>query len=244
MSGAPAMKATLDPVPAPDIPDILRRMPLLSGFRDDELRRLERGCHLVVGDRGQVLFRKGDPCRGFYLVVAGQIKLAFSAADGHQKVVEILRPRQSFGEEVMFIDLPFVLMAQALTDCQLLFIGKKTLFAELDRTPVLARKLLSGLSFRLHHLICELENHRLRSGKERIISYLLCEEEQQKAQPAGYSTATLLLPTTKEIIASQLNMTQEHFSRMLHELNRDGLIEVQGRTIRIPDLARFRAALG
>ena len=238
------MKATHDPVSALDIPDMLRRMPLFSGFRDDELRRLERGCHLVACDRGQVLFRKGDPCQGFYLVVAGQVKLAFSAADGHQKVVEILRPGQSFGEAVMFIELPFVLMAQALTDCQLLFIGKKTLFAELDRTPGLARKLLSGLSFRLHHLICELENHTLRSGKERIISYLLCEEEQQEAQPAEHGLVTLRLPTTKETIASRLNMTQEHFSRVLHELDGDGLIEVQGRTIRIPDLARLRAALG
>jgi CRP-like cAMP-binding protein len=34
-------------------------------------------------------------------------------------------------------------------------------------------------------------------------------------------------------------MTPEHFSRILHELQSDGLIEVNGRSIRIPDLARL-----
>jgi CRP-like cAMP-binding protein len=35
-------------------------------------------------------------------------------------------------------------------------------------------------------------------------------------------------------------MTPEHFSRILHELGNDGVIEIQGRTVRIPDLARLR----
>lgn len=239
------MNATANVAPPPlNIPEMLSRMPLFSGFRDEELRRLVRGCRPVACARGQLLFRKGDPCQGFYQVVSGQIKLALGSADGHQKVVEILRPGQSFGEALMFIDQPYMLMAQALTDCRLLFIGKKALFAELDKTPGLSRQLLSGMSRQLHQLICELENHTLRTGKERIISYLLGEEEQQCPQPPASGPVALRLTTTKETIASRLNMTQEHFSRVLHELDGDGLIEVQGRTIRIPDLPRLRAALG
>jgi CRP-like cAMP-binding protein len=35
-------------------------------------------------------------------------------------------------------------------------------------------------------------------------------------------------------------MTPEHFSRILHELAAEGLIEVNGRSIRVPDIARLR----
>jgi CRP-like cAMP-binding protein len=35
-------------------------------------------------------------------------------------------------------------------------------------------------------------------------------------------------------------MTPEHFSRILHELAAAGLIEVNGRSIRVPDVARLR----
>ena len=52
---------------------------------------------------------------------------------------------------------------------------------------------------------------------------------------------TVTLPTNKGIIASRLNLTQEHFSRILHELTELGLIVVEGRKIHIPDIDRLRA---
>ena len=45
-------------------------------------------------------------------------------------------------------------------------------------------------------------------------------------------------------IASRLNLTQEHFSRILSELTGAGLIQVEGRTIHIPDIGRLRRSLG
>jgi CRP-like cAMP-binding protein len=45
------------------------------------------------------------------------------------------------------------------------------------------------------------------------------------------------------VIASRLNMTPEHFSRILHDLSSAGLIEVNGRAVRIPDLERLRAGV-
>jgi len=50
------------------------------------------------------------------------------------------------------------------------------------------------------------------------------------------------LPAAKAEIASQLNLTPEHFSRILHELAQAGLLQVQGRHITVPDPARLRAA--
>mgnify|MGYP000919088728 CR=1 FL=1 len=54
---------------------------------------------------------------------------------------------------------------------------------------------------------------------------------------------TVRLPTAKGTIASRLNLTQEHFSRILNELSTARLIEVEGRSIHIPDLERLRQSL-
>ena len=43
------------------------------------------------------------------------------------------------------------------------------------------------------------------------------------------------------MIASQLNLTHEHFSRLLRELVTEALIEVEGRRVRILDVGRLRA---
>lgn len=50
----------------------------------------------------------------------------------------------------------------------------------------------------------------------------------------------MTLPTNKGVIASRLNLTQEHFSRILHELSEKGLIVVDGRKIHIPDVEKLR----
>jgi len=240
------MRATLQTGKADTLPnsaaDILTRTPLFSDLPGDDLHRLAQGCRVEHYDRGNILFHKGDPCHGFHLVLDGQIKLAFVSAAGNQKVVEIIRPGQSFGEAVMFMQKPYVLMAQALTDCQLLFIAKDVIFQEIRKDPDFCLRLIAGLSLRLHHLIKDLEIYSLCSGRERIVGYLLGEMADDEETPLA-GRVEVCLPTHKGTIASRLNLTQEHFSRVLHELADDGLIKVEGRRIIIPDVANLRSSL-
>lgn len=220
----------------------LARTPLFASLKPDDLLRLAAACRLESYDKGNILFHKGDPCHGFHLMLVGQVKLAVLSPDGNQKVVEIIRPGQSFGEALMFMDRPYMLMAQALNDCKVLHIAKDAVFAELERDSGFSKKLMAGLSQRLHHLINDLETYSLRSGRERIIGYLLREEEMD-GNATLQGPVTVRLPTHKGTIASRLNLTQEHFSRILHELVSDGLLTVEGRLIHIPDIGKLRASL-
>jgi CRP/FNR family transcriptional regulator, dissimilatory nitrate respiration regulator len=149
-----------------------------------------------------------------------------------------VRPGQSFGEALMFLDKPYIVFAQALADTMLLHVAKHPVFEELGRDPLFARRMLSGLSRRLHGLVRDVEGYTLRSGEERLIGYLLGELGEEAAS----GPAEVNLAPGKSVIASRLNMTPEHFSRILHELAVQGLIEVNGRSVRIPDLARLRGA--
>ena len=97
--------------------------------------------------------------------------------------------------------------------------------------------MLSGLSRRLHGLVRDVEAYTLRSGQERVIGYLLADV----ADDLSGGVAEVHLTPGKSVIASRLNMTPEHFSRILHELGDSGLIEVNGPVVRIPDLERLRA---
>lgn len=220
-----------------NIEALLTHVPLFNGLAAEEVARVARGTREVHAARSDILFHKGDLSSGFHLIVYGQIKLAFTSPQGGEKVVEILGQGQSFGEAVMFMDKPYLVYAQALTDSLLLHISKSVIMDELARDPKLGRKMIAGLAMRLHHLITDVESYSLHSGRQRIIGYLLrehldCDEEQQ--------SITVTLPTNKGVIASRLNLTQEHFSRILHELSDKGLISVEGRKIHIADVEKLR----
>ena len=222
---------------------LLGQASLFNGLGCHEIARFARGVRELKAARGDILFHRGDTCHGFHLILSGQIKLAFTSAEGNEKVVDILHPGQSFGEAVMFMDKPYVVMAQALTDASLLHIGKQVFFDEMAGDPLFCRKIIAGLAQRLHQLMADVESYSLRSGRERIIGYLLREEERE-GDGVAVGRVSIRLPTSKGTIASRLNLTQEHFSRILHELTDSGLIEVEGRTIHIPDIGRLRMSLG
>jgi CRP-like cAMP-binding protein len=191
--------------------------------------------------RGDILFQKGDPTRGFYIVVYGQVKLLFITPNGDEKVIEIMGPGQSFGEALMFMEKPYIVTAHALVDSMLLHVSKEVVFEELDRDPKFARRMIAGLSRRLHHLISDVESYSLRSATQRVIGYLL-QPDHDDDEAHGRTMVTL--PASKSVIASRLNITPEHFSRILHELTEAQLIEVAGRTVRILDMEKLRTYEG
>lgn len=219
----------------------LANLPLFREVAPEELARIAAGTTEVHAARGEILFHKGDPCIGFHMVVYGHVKLAITSANGDEKVIELIGPGQSFGEALMFMEMPYVVYAQTLADTLLLHISKTVVFEEIERQPRFARRMIAGLSRRLHGLIGDLEAYSLHSGIQRVIGYLLRAEPDGEA--AGKS-AQLKLPTSKGIIASRLNLTPEHFSRILHELTAAKLIEVDGRTVTILDLDRLRVYEG
>jgi CRP-like cAMP-binding protein len=165
------------------------------------------------------------------------VKLAFISPQGADKVVEIIGPGMSFGEAVMFLESPHVVYAQTLADSLLLHVSKTVVFNELEHNAKFARKMLGGLSRRLHGIISDVEAYCMHSGAQRVIGYLLRDAEQAE----GNGRADVMLPTNKGVIASRLNLTPQHFSRILHELTEAGLVSVEGRTIHISDVERLRA---
>jgi CRP/FNR family transcriptional regulator, dissimilatory nitrate respiration regulator len=215
----------------------LKQLPLFSALTPAQVDTVAAAARERRLSKGEMLFQKGDPARGFFVVLTGQMKLALPSASGNEKVVEIIGPLQSFGEAVMFMDRPFPVFAQALADTHLLHIARDTVFQLIDTDPSFSRRMLAGVSMRLHSLIADVEAYSLRSSTQRVIGYLLQHSPDDDASSAS---AEIALPTSKHVIASRLNLTPETFSRILHELSESGLVRVQGRNIIVPDLRRLR----
>ena len=219
------------------IQSFLANVPLFKELAPDEIDRIAGLTRQVRALRAEILFHRGEEVNGFHVIVFGQVKLAFISARGDEKVVDVLGPGQSFGEAVMFMERPHVVTAEALTDSLLLHVQREAVFDELERDPRFARRMIAGLSRRLHQLMGDLETYSLHSGTQRVIGYLLRDSVDA---PGNETSLEVSLPATKGVIASRLSLTQEHFSRILHELAARGLIEVRGRSILVADVAALR----
>ena len=219
--------------PGPRVLELLAHAPIFRGLSREEIGRIAAGTTQLHAERGRTLFQRGDPCTGFHLVAFGQVKLAVASAEGAEKVIEIVGPGRTFGEAVMFLGNPYFVTATTLADSLLLHVARDTVIAELEREPQLARRMLAGLSMRLHMLVKDVEAMTLHSAMQRVIGYLARLEDEGVA-------GRVTLPAQKSLIASRLNLTPEYFSRILHDLAAEGLIRIDGRDIEIVDAARLR----
>lgn len=218
-------------------PRYLSVLPLFQEMDAAELERLAEGCSLRRLTRGDMVFRVGEACEEFHVAVTGQVKLYALSPSGQEKVIELIGPGNSFAEALMFTGKPYFINAQALTDTLLLTVSKAVVISEIERDFRFALRMLAGISRRLHGLVHDVEAYALHTGMQRVIGYLL--REQQAEGCTNGDVFTVSLPVSKATIASRLSLTPEYFSRVLHELESTGLIHVDRRDIRILDAPRL-----
>jgi CRP-like cAMP-binding protein len=110
--------------------------------------------------------------------------------------------------------------------------------AEIERDPGFSMRMLGLISRRVHGLVRDVEDYTLCNGAQRVIGYLLRDVPEPSC---CHRSVTVSLAVSKATVASRLSLTPEYFSRVLHELEAQGLIEVERRQIRIPDASRLAA---
>ena len=220
-----------------DIRGVLANLPLFRNLDPEEIDRvLLPAVREIRAERGDTLFQKSDPLSGLYVIVYGQVKLAFPSATGSEKVLQIFGAGESFGEAVMFLERPAPVYAQTLIDSLILLISKQAIFDAIERDPTFARRMLAGLSMRLHALVQDVESYSLRSAAQRVIGYLL-----QSAPECESGQVEVTLPASKHVIASRLNLTPETLSRIFSQLTHENLISVSGRDVTVHDVTRLQA---
>lgn len=224
-----------------DVPRYLAVLPLFAGLPDADLQGMVRdGVTALRLERGAMLLHAGDACDAVHLVVTGHVKLYTVASHGAEKVFELVGAGQSIGDTLIFNPQPYSFSAQALTEALVLRVPAALLTAQVRRDPAFALRLLAGASQRIEGLLRDVESYCLHSGAHRVVGYLL---EQGGADGQGSAEPiTVSLPVSKANVAARLSLTPEYFSRVLRELEDEGLIQICRRDIRIMQprrLARY-----
>ena len=235
------------------INSLILQLSLFDGLSSEEVEEMTVGARKIYAARGEVLFRKDEACSGLLVIIYGQVKLYFSSPLGNEKILDVFGQMQTLDESSLFQGKKHQVFAQALNKCMLLHITKAKVLDALENNQSFARQVIDNLSRSVSGLIQEVESYSMHSGRERVINYLarealranpplpdLLQGRPQSNSPKARQTRLIIrLPTSKGVIASCLNLTQEHFSRILHELSACGLLSVAGREIHIENLPDF-----
>jgi CRP/FNR family transcriptional regulator len=170
--------------------------------------------------RGAVLFRQGDRPTTLFLIERGLVRLVHSACDGRETVVGWRGAQWLIGVANAIGNQEFSLEAETLTRCKVrqLDIGE---FKRLRQSHSSAIDwIVESLAHEVHeHLdaIASIGSHRARTRLERLLVQILSIESVRLANGAVRLCAGL----TYGDLASLINVSPQHFSRLLAEMEQD-----------------------
>ena len=219
--------------------DVLKNHYLFSELNSDQWSMLKQSMRRIEMKDTEVLFEMGQPANRFYLVASGIIRLQRVSDSGDQKIINIMRTGQSFAEALMFHKLPtYPVTAVSVGNTVLYSFENEKLLAILRESVETCFQLMGHMSIRLHQFVRELDNLTLQNATYRLVNYLL-----RQVPPDISKDADVELDMPKHIIASHLSIKPETFSRMLHNMTKNGLISVKGNMIHIHDVNALRISV-
>ncbi len=213
---------------AGDVAPFLARSRLFRELQPEARTELARFARRVNAARGEIVHGPGRAADGVVIVAAGHVALSVQETRGREKVVEICGPGESFGEENL-VGEPGAVTARVVSAGMLIHLPREAVLQAMQRHPAAARCILRSVSRKILLATHQIGGSATRSGLLRLAGYLL-----RYAPPDAHGDCTVTLTVPKRVVASLLGLSKETFSRLLGLLGSRGLVEVRGRSIRIP----------
>lgn len=218
---------------------ILQTVPVFQQSRVVDLELLARSIKYHYAARKEIIYRQGDACDGFHVIVYGRIKMSLMSWNGADKPLQLMEAGCCFGDITMFNQQPYFMDVQALEDCALLYIPRKAIVELIERDSQFAMRMLGSLSSRVRGLIDDIESFSLQPPAARLVTYLLRLLPENCAKSARVD-----LSISKQVVAARLNLAPETLSRHFKELSDMGLVTVKGRTVLVHDVDKLGTFLG
>jgi len=216
--------------------DMMRRCMLLQALEAEQFEAVVKTSNAIQLAENSVLFQQGGELTDIYLVISGGIKLQRLAPSGDEKVIEIIRPGQTFAEAVLFLGgSRYPVSAVALSPTIVISIQAETYLKHLNDSNGLCLSLLGKLSQKLHWMVNEVDRLTLHNATFRLVDYLLNHISENEN---GRVDINLAAP--KNVIASRLSIKPETLSRTLKDLSTQGLIKLDGAQIELLDIDSLR----
>ncbi|HEY9166232.1 MAG TPA: cyclic nucleotide-binding domain-containing protein [Candidatus Kryptonia bacterium] len=154
---------------------LLSKVPIFSQLDRRELTKLAAIVHKREYTAGELVFSKGDPGLGMYVIEEGEVEIVIAGPNGSPKVLALLETGDFFGELSLLDESPRSATASVKHDSKIIGFFRPDLIDLLDRSPKAGTKIL----FKLGEVI----GTRLRITNEQLA--IISDELEKRSNTRG-----------------------------------------------------------
>lgn len=186
--------------------------------------------------KGETIYEEGNRINGIYCIHQGTIKIYKTGLEGKEQIIMFGRSGDIFGYRSVINNEPACTSVKVIDEVCLCFIPTDTLYHLLRENSEFGIELLQIACKELDESNNYITDIAQKSVRERLAEVLLSLESKFGVNDENIINVSL----TREELANLIGTATESVIRLLSEFKNDGLIEIQGRKIKIKDIARIK----
>lgn len=183
--------------------------------------------------KGQVIFHEGNRPLGLYCLKQGKVKIYKTGIDGREQIVRLVKPGELLGYRAFLGEEFYSASAASIEDAVVCFIDKNDFHTVLHEDEKLSWNLIQILTRELREAENLLRDMAQKTVRERLAEVLLLIKQKYGVDQ---SDSTLLSAhLSRDELASFVGTATETLIRLLSDMKAEGVIETEGKRIRILD---------
>ncbi len=194
---------------------------------------------IIKCKRGQQIFFEGMPVVGIYFLLNGKVKVYKSGTNGKQQVIRLVKPGDVLGHRGIGSRNIYPVGATAMEDSMICFIETKIFFDILHKEPELTFRLMFFYADELQKMETNVRNQALMTIREKVANTLLMIIDAFGLSEDNKIDAHL----SRQDIAEIAGTNKEQVSRFLSEFQKDKLISMKAKNIKIVNIEKLKHIL-
>ncbi|HTM00632.1 MAG TPA: Crp/Fnr family transcriptional regulator [Candidatus Omnitrophota bacterium] len=215
----------------------IRATPLFRGLSAEDQKRLAALAALRNYDRGDFLWRAGDPAEQLTIVVKGRVKIV-THGDTGDTILELFEEGEPVGAIAVYNYIPYPASAVCMEPVVLLTLPRRDYFELLDRNPDFARAIIRELTKLVVAMARKLQEMRGQKVDARIAQLFLTLAERLGKEVKGGIEIPIQL--TRQEIADLVGTTVESSIRVLSRWGRERIVISGENRFLIPSREKLR----
>lgn len=214
-----------------DINDGAGFLSSLSADDQKKVRQLGSRCKVA---KGEGVFFQGDPHTGVWILEKGRVRTFYAGPSGREITLAYWSVGHFVGGPEVFGTGRHVWSADALEDCEFLFVSGMSLLRLVREVPDVAIAVINGLVNKGKCYSALIQMLGTRSVSERLRQLLLILAETYGRHEGGQVIIDRTI--TYDQIASIVGATRQWVTQSLDRLQSEGIVQVTRKEILISDL--------
>lgn len=210
---------------------------LLRDLSSNELKTLNNKRYEVSYKSGEIICNEGTKPLGLICLNKGKVKILRRGINGISQIVGLKKAVDFIAFQALMGGVACFSSYVALEDSNVCIIRKKDFFKVIENNNNLVFRIIEMLSLNLINTEGRLVSLTQKHARSRLAEALLLVNEIYGTNP---STGILNVSLKRSELAELSNMTTSNAIKVLSSFNKEKLVDVDHRSIKINDLGELR----